>query len=71
MSTQDSYTSTPDHVRSPEGGADDLPVFVNESDATDWEDGTKVEMVVENVKVTIDGDTNDGWLRAKSVKTLS
>lgn len=52
------------------GGADDLMVFVNESDAADWQDGTKVEMVVENVKITIGGDTTDGWLRAKAVKTL-
>lgn len=52
-------------------GADDLSVFVDESDAAGWEDGTKVEMVVENVKVTIDGETDDGWLRAKSVNTLT
>lgn len=53
------------------GGADDLMVFVNESDAADWHDGTKVEMVVENVKITLGGDTTDGWLRAKSVKQLA
>lgn len=52
------------------GGANDLMVFVDERDAGGWEDGTKVEMVVENVEVTIDGDTSDGWLRAKSVKVL-
>src|SRR5947207_529359 len=38
-------------------GADDLPVFVDESDANGWQDGTKVEMVVKMVEVTINGET--------------
>ena len=52
------------------GGADDLPVFVDESDADGWRNGTRVEMVVEAVEATINGDTTDGWLQARSVKTL-
>lgn len=52
------------------GGAQDLMVFVNESDASGWQDGTMVELVVENVELTINGETTDGWLRAVSVKTL-
>ncbi|GGE90993.1 hypothetical protein [Mycetocola zhadangensis] len=50
-------------------GAQDLPVFVDESDTAGWQDGTKVEMVVEMVEATIDGETTDGWLRAKSATT--
>ena len=54
-----------------QGGAQDLTVFVEESDAAQWQDGTRVEMVVEMVEVTIDGETTDGWLRAKSSTTTS
>ncbi|MEE6274557.1 hypothetical protein V2J56_14500 [Georgenia sp. MJ206] len=35
------------------GGADDLPVFVDEADAAGWQDGTRVEMVLESVEATI------------------
>jgi hypothetical protein len=52
-------------------GADDLPVFVDESDANGWQDGTKVEMVVKMVEVTINGETTDGWLEAQSARTIS
>jgi hypothetical protein len=52
-------------------GANDLPVFVDESDADGWQDGTKVEMVVKMVEVTINGETTDGWLEAQSAKTIS
>lgn len=52
------------------GGADDLLVFANESDADDWHNGTMVEMVVESVQATINGETTDGWLQAQSVKTV-
>lgn len=52
------------------GGADDLQVLVDESDASNWADGTKVEMVVELVEVTIDGEKLNGYLQAISVKTL-
>jgi hypothetical protein len=52
-------------------GADDLLVFVDESDADGWQDGTKVEMVVKMVEVTINGETTDGWLEAQSATTIS
>ena len=52
-------------------GADDLLVFVDESDADGWQDGTMVEMVVKMVEVTINGETTDGWLEAQSAKTIS
>jgi hypothetical protein len=52
-------------------GADDLPVFVDESDANAWQDGTKVEMVVKTVQATINGETTDNWLKAQSAKTIS
>jgi hypothetical protein len=48
----------------------DLIVFVHESDADGWQDGTKVEMVVKMVEVTIKGETTDGWLEAQSAKTI-
>ena len=48
-------------------GADDLMVLLaSESDAEGWTDGTRVEMVVENVEKTIDGETTDGWLQLVS-----
>lgn len=53
------------------GGADDLQVLVAESDAAKWANGTKVEMVVELVEVTIDGEKLNGFLRAVSVRTLA
>lgn len=52
-------------------GKQDLMVFVDETDAEKWTDGTKVVMVVELVEVTIDEDKSNGWLRAVSTKTLS
>ncbi len=52
------------------GGADDLQVFVDEADADGWQNGTRVEMVVESVEVTTNGETTDGWLRVRSVKTV-
>jgi hypothetical protein len=53
------------------GGADDLSVFVDKSDAARWQDGTKVQMIVEMGEATINGETTDGWLRALSVETIS
>lgn len=53
-----------------QGGAQDLSVFVDESDAAGWRDGTKVQMVVESGEATIDGETTEGWLRAVSVDTI-
>lgn len=52
-------------------GADDLAVFVDESAANGWQDGTKVEMVLKAVDATIDGETTPGWLAAESAKTIS
>lgn len=52
------------------GGADDLSVFVDKSDAVRWQDGTKVQMIVEMGEATINGETTDGWLRALSVETI-
>ncbi len=49
----------------------DLIVFVHESDANGWQDGTKVEMLLKIVEATIRGETTDGWLEAQSVKTIS
>lgn len=53
------------------GGKQSLMVFVDEADAEKWTDGTTVEMVVELVEATIDGEKSNGWLRAVSTKTLS
>jgi hypothetical protein len=52
------------------GGADDLSVFVDESEAAGWRDGTRVQMVVEMGEATINGETTDGWLRAVAVETV-
>lgn len=54
-----------------QGGAQDLSVFVEETEAAEWHDGTVVEMVVENVERTLNGETSDGWLLARSVETIS
>lgn len=53
-----------------QGGTQDLSVFVDESDAAGWRDGTKVQMIVEMGEATIKGETTDGWLRALSVETI-
>lgn len=52
------------------GGAQDLMVFADESDAAEWQDGTKVRMIVEMGEATINGETTDGWPRALSVETI-
>lgn len=44
-------------------------MYADESDAAGWQDGAKVEMIVEKVEATIDGEITDGWLRAKSATT--
>jgi hypothetical protein len=49
----------------------DLNVFVDESTASGWQDGTKVEMVLMMVEATIRGETTDGWFEAQSAKTIS
>lgn len=48
------------------GGTNDLPVFAEESDAAGWSDGTYLEVVVEHIEVTVDGELLDGWLRILS-----
>jgi hypothetical protein len=53
------------------GGADDLLVFVDPAAARGWVNGTRVQMVVESTEVTIDGETTDGWLRARTVTPVS
>ncbi|MEV7132635.1 hypothetical protein AB0N24_07065 [Arthrobacter sp. NPDC093128] len=53
-----------------QGGGQDLSVFVDKSDAAGWQDGTKVQMIVEMGEATINGETTDGWLRALSVETI-
>jgi hypothetical protein len=49
----------------------DLHVFVDESAASGWQDGTKVEMVLKMVEATIRGETTDGWFEVQSAKTTS
>jgi len=53
-----------------QGGAQDLTVFANESDAAAWHEGTKVDMIVETVEATINGETTQGWLRATTVTVI-
>lgn len=53
-----------------QGGAQDLSVFADKSDAAGWRDGTKVQMIVEMGTATINGETTDGWLRALAVETI-
>lgn len=53
------------------GGANDLQVLLaDESTAESWTDGTRVEMVVENVEKTLDGESTDGWLQLISSKVV-
>lgn len=48
-------------------GANDLQVLLADgSTAASWADGTRVEMVVENVEKTLDGESTDGWLQLVS-----
>jgi hypothetical protein len=53
-----------------QGGAQDLSVFVDKTQASAWTDGTKVRMVLEMGEATIKGETTDGWLRAVSVEKI-
>src|SRR3954449_12606009 len=53
------------------GGKDDLLVFVDQSDAAGWHNGTEVDMVVRVEERTVNGETSGGWLNAVSVETLS
>lgn len=45
------------------GGADDLFVFVEQSETIGWTNGTVVEVVVESGEATVGGETTDGWMR--------
>lgn len=49
------------------GGADDLFVFVDQSETIGWTDGTVVEVVVESGDATVNGETSAGWLRVIDV----
>lgn len=52
-------------------GANDLQVLLaDESAAVTWTDGTRVEMVVENVEKTLSGETTDGWLQLVSATVV-
>jgi len=51
-------------------GTNDILVFVDEQTATAWDHRTVVEMVVEVVENTIDGETTDGWLRAVTTRVV-
>jgi hypothetical protein len=51
-------------------GTDDLPVLIDEAETIGWVDGMRVEVIVENVEVTLDGDTSDGWLRVVSATVV-
>lgn len=51
-------------------GAQDLPFFVDETETKGWRDGTVVELVLENVERTINGESDDGYLQAVAVKTI-
>jgi hypothetical protein len=53
-----------------QGGKQDLQVFVDESVADGWRDGTRVQLVLEAVEATINGETTDGWLRVQTATTL-
>ncbi|WP_121057531.1 hypothetical protein [Microbacterium telephonicum] len=53
------------------GGANDLQVYLaNQSDAAGWTDGTRVEMVVENVEKTINDETSGGFLQLVSATVV-
>lgn len=53
------------------GGAIHIEVLAKRSDAAGWQAGMHVEMVVEDVQLTINGETGHGYLRVVSVKTIS
>lgn len=52
-------------------GANDLQVLLaDETTAANWTDGTRVEMVVENVEKTLSGETSGGWLQLVSATVV-
>ena len=46
----------------------DLIVFVEESETVGWTDGVKVEMILESVSATINGETTEGWMRSRTAR---
>lgn len=51
-------------------GAQDLQVFADETEASNWSDGTRLEAVLESQDLTINGETTGGWLRIVSAKVI-
>lgn len=52
-------------------GADDLMILLDDkADADGWTDGTRVQLVLENVEKTIDGETDDGWMQVLSATVV-
>ena len=49
----------------------DLIVFIEESETRGWKDGTNVEMILESVSATINGETTEGWMRARVTRVVS
>lgn len=52
------------------GGASHMEVLAKKSDAATWREGMKVEMVVESVELTINGETGSGYMRVVSAKAI-
>lgn len=53
------------------GGADDLMILLaDKADADGWADGMRVQLVLENVEKTIDGETEDGWMQVRSATVV-
>ncbi|WP_336644614.1 hypothetical protein [Microbacterium sp. USHLN186] len=52
-------------------GADDLMILLEDKSVADgWTDGTRVQLVLENVEKTIDGETDDGWMQVLSATVV-
>lgn len=49
----------------------DLIVFIEKSETRGWKDGTNVEMILESVSATINGETTEGWMRARATRVVS
>ena len=49
----------------------DLIVFVEKSETVGWTDGGKVEMILESVSATMNGETTDGWMRSRTARVVS
>lgn len=53
------------------GVGSDLIVFIEKSETMGWKDGTNVEMILESVSATINGETTEGWMRARATRVVS